>query len=74
MKIRSYRVIKCDKVTITVCKDNRNYKSTYSVGVYNEFFSWKITCPDRKIAKEELIRKLQIYSNLKITEIIRGLF
>ena len=74
MKIRNYRVIKCDGVTITVCKDNRSYKSTYSVGVYNDFFNWKITCPDRNSAKEELIKKLKLYSNLKITEIVRGLF
>ena len=74
MKIRDYRVIRCDKVTITVCKDKRSYKSTYTVGVYSDLFNWTITCPDRQTAKEELIKKLRIYSNLRITEIIRGLF
>ena len=74
MKIREYRVIKCDGVTITVCKDCKKYRSTYTVGVYSEYFNWSITCPDRNSAKEELIKKLRLYSNLKITEIIRGLF
>ncbi len=74
MKIREYRVIKCDGVTITVCKNNRSYKSTYTVGVYCDVFNWTIICPDRNSAKEELIKKLRLYSNLKITEIIRGLF
>lgn len=74
MKIREYKVIKCDKVTITVCKDHRGYRSTYSVSVFSDLIGWKITCPDRRTAKEELIKKLRIYSNLRITEIVRGLF
>lgn len=74
MKIRDYRVIQCGKVTITVGKDCKRYKSTYTVGVYSDLFNWTITCPDRKTAKEELIKKLRIYSDLKITEIVRGLF
>lgn len=73
MKIRDYQMVKTESATITVRKDERKYQSTYSVCFFsaNLKVSIKTTCPDRKSAKQELIRLLRVYTNLTMSQILK---
>ena len=73
MKIRDYQVVKAESATITVRKDEKKYKSTYSVCFFSSDLkvSIKTTCPNRKSAKQEVIRLLKLYTDLTITQILK---
>ena len=71
MRIRDYKIVKCDSVTITVRKDKSAYKSTYSVCLFSQSLSIRTTCHDRQSAKAEFIRLMKIYTNYTITQILK---
>lgn len=73
MKIRDYQMVKAASATITVRKDEKKYKSTYSVCFFstNLKVSIKITCPNRKSAKQEVIRLLKLYTNFTMQQILK---
>ena len=73
MKIRDYQVVKAESATITVRKDEKKYKSTYSVCFFsaNLKVSIKTTCPNRTSAKREVIRLLKVYTNLTMSQILK---
>ena len=71
MRIREYKIVKCESATITIKKDKSTYKSTYSVCLFSKAISLKTTCPDRQSAKEEFIRLMKLYTNIGITQIMR---
>ena len=73
MKIREYQMIKAESAIITVRKDEKKYKSTYSVCFFsaNLKVSIKATCPNRTAAKGEVIRLLKLYTNLTISQILK---
>lgn len=73
MKLRDYQMIKADSAIITVRKDEKKYKSTYSVCFFsaNLKVAIKTTCPNRTIAKKEVIRLLKLYTNLTISQILK---
>jgi hypothetical protein len=73
MRIREYQMIKAESATITVRKDEKKYKSTYSVCFFsaNLKVSIKATCPNRTAAKGEVIRLLKLYTNLTMSQILK---
>lgn len=71
MKIRDYKMVKTESVTITVRKDKSTYKSTYSVCFFSKSANVRITCPNRQAAKEEFVRLMKLYTNYTITQIMR---
>jgi len=73
MRLRNYQVMNVGKATITFKKDERKYKSTYSVCFFSSDLkvSIKTTCPNRKSAKQEVIRLLKLYTDLTITQILK---
>lgn len=73
MKIRDYQMVKTESVTITVRKDEKKYKSTYSVCFFstNLEVSIKTTCPNRERAKQEVIRLLKLYTNFTMKQILK---
>lgn len=71
MRIRDYKIVKCDSVTVTVRKDKSAYKSTYSVCLFSKNLNVKTTCPDRQTAKNEFIRLMKLYTNYTITQILK---
>ena len=73
MKIRDYQMVKAASATITVRKDEKKYKSTYSVCFFstNLKVSIKTTCPNRENAKQEVIRLLKLYTNLTMQQILK---
>ena len=73
MKIRDYQVKKVGSATITIKKDERKYKSTYSVCFFSLDLkvSIRTTCPNRTAAKKEWIRLLKLYTNLTISQILK---
>ena len=73
MKIRDYQVVKTESATITVRKDGKKYKITYSVCFFsaNLKVSVRTTCPNRASAKKEAIRLLKLYTNMKISQILK---
>lgn len=73
MKIRKYQMVKAESATITVRKDEKKYKSTYSVCFFsaNLKVSIKTTCSNRKSAKQEFIRLLKLYTNLTMQQILK---
>ena len=71
MKIREYKIVKCESATVTIRKDRSAYKSTYSVCFFSKAISVKTTCPNRQSAKEEFIRLMKLYTNLGITQILK---
>jgi hypothetical protein len=71
MRIRDYKIVKCDSVTITVRKDKSAYKSTYSVCLFSKSANIRITCPNGQAAKEEFTRLMRLYTNFGITQIMR---
>ena len=71
MRIRDYKVVKCDSVTITVRKDKSAYRSTYSVCLFSKSANVRITCPNRQAAKEQFIKLMKVYTNYTITQIMR---
>lgn len=71
MRIREYKIVKCESATVTIRKDKSAYKSTYSVCFFSKSTSVKTTCPDRETAKKEFIRLMRLYTNLGISQIMR---
>ena len=71
MKIRDYKVINTPKGIITIKKDQNHYRSTYSVCFFSASTNVKTTCPNRQVAKSELIRLLQLYTDFTMTQILR---
>jgi hypothetical protein len=71
MRIRDYKMVKTQSVTITVRKDENHYKSTYSVCLFSKSANIRVTCPNRQAAKEEFTRLMRLYTNVGITQIMR---
>ena len=73
MKIRDYQVVRTESATITTKKDQKKYRSTYSVCFFSEKLNVSIrtTCPNRALAKKEAIRLLKLYTNMKISQILK---
>jgi hypothetical protein len=71
MRIREYKIVKCESATVTIRKDKSAYKSTYSVCFFSKSISVKTTCPDRETAKKEFIRLMKVYTNYTVTQIMR---
>jgi hypothetical protein len=71
MKLREFRTVEVPSGIITVQKDAKRRRASYSVSFFINGRTVKTTCPNRTMAKSEIIRLLKLYSGLRISQILK---
>lgn len=71
MKLRAFRTIEVPSGIIAVQKDAKRRKASYSVSFFINGRTVRNTYPNRTSAKLDFIRLMKLYSNLRISQILK---
>jgi hypothetical protein len=71
MKLREFRTVEVPSGIITVQKDAKRRRASYSVSFFINGRTVKTTCPNRTMAKSEIIRLLKLYGGMRISQILK---